>query len=176
MIHDNIWISRPWESRSLSYLIHAFVDERQMFRVEHKERRRRLTVITRFRGIANREERRNWKAAKNVEAPTISLSLFFSPLPLSRLCFRTVPEADAFVRRQWRGSASPCPPSFPQSVVSFAISRHTGVSPVLINENPPTAAPFSFPFPRIRERDDSVLPLTAPRARLSSRQVDNESN
>lgn len=70
-----------------------------MFRAGHKERRERLTVITRFRGAANREERRNWKAASEQGRSRQVRTLFLS---LSRLCFRTVPETDAFVRRQWR--------------------------------------------------------------------------
>lgn len=83
MIHDDIYVSYPWESHSLFlYLIRAFVDERQMFRTGHKERRKRLTVITRFQGAANREEHRNWRAAREQERRHglfLSLSFFLSP-------------------------------------------------------------------------------------------------
>lgn len=128
--------------QSLLYLIRAFVDERQMFRAGHKERRKRLTVITRFRGAANRKERRNWKAAgEQGHGPAGSDSFFLSLSP----GFVSEPYRKQTLSCGDNGeTASPHPPSFPQSAVSFAISRHRRFRRCLLTKTLPLWRRFPF--------------------------------
>lgn len=113
-----------------------------MFRAGHKERCKRLTVITRFRGSANRKECRNWKVVgeqgRSWQAPTVSFSLSVLALFPNHTGSRRF-RAVTIARLPRLIHLTSHNPSFPSR------SLDTGVPAVLINENPLTIW-HRFPF------------------------------
>lgn len=100
------YLGKPFVGKPQSPLFNLRLRQ-QMFRAGHKERRKKINgnyAISRSRESRGAQKLKGGWRARTWPTGTNSLSLSFSLShpSVSRLCFRTVPEADAFVRWQWR--------------------------------------------------------------------------